>query len=542
MRISALISIALAITLLSTAVADLNVANAQAIDYDADNDGLIEISSLEQLNAIRWDLNGDGQAEADADSYAAAFPSAAAQMGCPADSCNGYELARNLDFKDPSSYASGAINADWANGNGWVAIGSFDVNPFRSTLEGNKYAISNLLITRSYGESEAGYGGSGLFVESTGVIQQIALLDVQVTAEHNVGALTGGNSGVIASSYVTGMVSGNSTVGALSGANGGTIIHSYATADVSGSSWLGGLVGGSGTAGNIISSYATGNVTIIGATDQNYCAGGLVGGNSGRIASSFATGTVSGNNVMGGLVGWNDEGSIVSSYSVGDVSGNVGIGGLVGWVGWDRLKGSVAASYSVGKVSGIWEVGGLLGHLGDSSVVNSYWDVETSGQSAGVGDVFAQGVAGKTTAELQSPTDYTGIYAPWRIDLDNIDGDNDPTTGIDDYWDFGSSTQYPALKADVDGDGTPTWEEFGNQRPPDSFTAIGFTSISSGANHVCAIRADGSIACWGDNSSGQASPPATGSYTSISGGDNHTCAIRTDHAVGCWGSLSFVFP
>lgn len=541
MKISALLSIALAVTVLVTVVADLNVANAQAIDYDSDDDGLIEISSLEQLNVIRWDLNGDGWAEADADSYDLAFPNAATQMGCPGNRCNGYELTRDLDFKDSSSYASGAINDDWANGDGWVAIGSF-ANPFRSTLEGNKYTISNLLITRSYGGNEQYYGSSGLFVESTGVIRQIGLLDVQVTGEHNVGALTGVNSGVIASSYVTGMVSGNSTVGALSGANGGKIIHSYATADVSGSSWLGGLVGGSGTAGNIISSYATGNVTIKGATERNYCAGGLVGGNSGRITSSFATGTVSGNNVMGGLVGWNDEGSIISSYAVGNVSGNEGIGGLVGWVGAHGLKGSIVASYSVGKVSGIAEVGGLLGHLGDSSVVNSYWDVETSGQSAGVGDVFAQGAVGKTTAELQSPTDYTGIYAPWRADLDNIDRDNDPTTCIDDYWDFGTSTQYPALKADVDGDGTPTWEEFGNQRAPVPLPTIGFTAISSGANHVCAIHADGSINCWGDNSSGQASPPATGSYTSISGGDSHTCAIRADHAVGCWGSLSFVFP
>ena len=29
-------------------------------DYDADNDGLIEISNLAQLNAVRWDLDGDG--------------------------------------------------------------------------------------------------------------------------------------------------------------------------------------------------------------------------------------------------------------------------------------------------------------------------------------------------------------------------------------------------------------------------------------------------------------------------------------------------
>ncbi len=45
-------------------------------DYDADDDGLIEISNLEQLNAIRWDLDGDG--DSDHDGYAAAFPDPAA--------------------------------------------------------------------------------------------------------------------------------------------------------------------------------------------------------------------------------------------------------------------------------------------------------------------------------------------------------------------------------------------------------------------------------------------------------------------------------
>ena len=53
-------------------------------DYDADEDGLIEISSLAQLNAIRWDLDGDGAATgANASDYANVFPAPAPGMGCP---------------------------------------------------------------------------------------------------------------------------------------------------------------------------------------------------------------------------------------------------------------------------------------------------------------------------------------------------------------------------------------------------------------------------------------------------------------------------
>ena len=54
---------------------------------------------------------------------------------------------------------------------------------------------------------------------------------------------------------------------------------------------------------------------------------------------------------------------------------------------------------------------------------------------------------------------YTGIYATW---------DDDGS----DVWDFGTNSQYPALKVDFDGDNTATWQEFGYQvRRPLPLTA-----------------------------------------------------------------------
>lgn len=71
---------------------------------------------------------------------------------------------------------------------------------------------------------------------------------------------------------------------------------------------------------------------------------------------------------------------------------------------------------------------------------------------------------------------------------------------------------------------------------------VTYIAISSGANHVCAIAADGSIMCWGNedgDSHGQISDrPTSGSFTEISSGDNHTCALRDDGAVICWGSIT----
>ena len=65
-----------------------------------------------------------------------------------------------------------------------------------------------------------------------------------------------------------------------------------------------------------------------------------------------------------------------------------------------------------------------------------------------------------------------------------------------------------------------------------------YISISSGANHVCAIADEGSIMCWGDDSKGQVSDrPTSGRFTEISSGDNHTCGLRAAGAVICWGSI-----
>ena len=479
---------------------------AQTGDYDTDNDGLIEIRALEQLNAVRWDLDGDGEVDAQTNqtAYAAAFPNAEPHMGCPDSGCVGYELARDLDFDDPVSYASGAVNTKWTTGAGWLPIGLTD-NAFSATFDGNDYTIANLYIKRS---GCADPGVVGLFGSMDGYINRTGLIDVDVSGVDAVGGLVGLSHGQISESYARGDVLGNEVVGGLVGENDGTISDSYATGPVSEYRDIGGLVGRN-VGGEISVSYATGNVS---GTDV---VGGLVGQNfGGQISASYATGSVSGTDVVGGLVGQNFGGQISTSYAAGSVSGSDYVGGLVGESGgWRGTK--ISASYAAGSVSGSDYVGGLvgcnLGHINESyasgevsgsevvgglvgcnlgtiyaayatgsvseeSLVGGligqnsgviyagYWDTQTTGQSSGVGEGSADGAAGKTTAELQSPTGYTGIYGVWLIDFDNADNDFDDTTGVDDFWNFGIAAQYPALKADFDGDGVATWDEFGDQR------------------------------------------------------------------------------
>ena len=58
--------------------------------YETDGDSLIEITNLEQLDAIRFDINGNGVPFDDAEAktaYAAAFPTTGSESVCI--SCNG---------------------------------------------------------------------------------------------------------------------------------------------------------------------------------------------------------------------------------------------------------------------------------------------------------------------------------------------------------------------------------------------------------------------------------------------------------------------
>ena len=143
-------------------------------------------------------------------------------------------------------------------------------------------------------------------------------------------------------------------------------------------------------------------------------------------------------------------------------------------------------------MQGTSEVGGLVGDIGVENtdptkgitVTASYWDTQTSGQATGVGDGDSTGVQGRTTAQLQSPIGYAGIYSTWNADLDNADGDDNSATGTDDFWDFGTSSQYPALKADLDGDGSPTWQEFGSQRPTPPPTPGAPTAVAQGPTQI----------------------------------------------------------
>ena len=128
------------------------------MDYDADDDGLIEVADLAQLNAIRWDLDGDGVAS-DA-GYATAFPDKPDDMGCPDTGCTGYELTGGLDFDTDGSGAADAADAYWNDGVGWEPLGD-NTTAFNTTFEGNGHTLAHLFIARGTTDYVGLFGKTG---------------------------------------------------------------------------------------------------------------------------------------------------------------------------------------------------------------------------------------------------------------------------------------------------------------------------------------------------------------------------------------------
>ena len=273
----------------------MNPAEQRLGDYDQDGDGLIEITTLAQLDAMRYDLNGNGDAT-DAE-YAAAFPSritaAAARMGCPSGACVGYELAAHLDFDtdgDGSTYTGSGDSATgdsgdayYNGGEGWVNLGgSGSGRNFDTTFRGNGYTIANLFIKRT-GAATAGLFGT---ISPSARIESVGVVDGYVYGGAWSGILVGTNFGTVAGSYTTGEVlvtlyTGGGLVGLNNGDGGNTgeIIASYSHANVAAggagsASDMGGLAGFVTRGSKITASYSTGTVTTTGGNRAGFMSGG----------------------------------------------------------------------------------------------------------------------------------------------------------------------------------------------------------------------------------------------------------------------------
>jgi alpha-tubulin suppressor-like RCC1 family protein len=99
------------------------------------------------------------------------------------------------------------------------------------------------------------------------------------------------------------------------------------------------------------------------------------------------------------------------------------------------------------------------------------------------------------------------------------------------------------------GDGTTTDRHTAVSVGDFTRTLSNAVAISAGTFFTCALVADGSAKCWGDNSHGQIGTVTSttgplvlegvsGSITArdVAAGRSHTCAVRANGTVSCWGN------
>ena len=63
--------------------------------------------------------------------------------------------------------------------------------------------------------------------------------------------------------------------------------------------------------------------------------------------------------------------------------------------------------------------------------------------------------------------------------------------------------------------------------------------VTAGGVHSCALRADGTVTCWGYNYHGQLAAPTSGDFAAVAAGGAHSCALRADGTITCWGDNDF---
>jgi len=362
-----------------------------------------------------------------------------------------YEVGNDIDASDTS---------EWRGGDGFTPIGGFGANkdPFKSTFDGNNNTVSGIVVN----PEDTNYIGLFGYVEDAS-IKNIEIENANVSGNENfgIGGLAGGaNNANITNVSVSGAINSNATEiesaagGIIGDKLGGIVRNSTSSANIhQNTSGAGGLVGDHRNGGKITDSSATGDV------DGLRSVGGLVGSNDENsiISASYASGDVTASDrLAGGLVGPN-EGVIRNSYALGSVSAGQTVGGLVGSnVG----GGHINSSYAAGSINGDALTGGLAG-VNRVNTTSSYWDTETTGQDSSDGNatgLSTSEMTGSAAVTNMAGFDFGTIWQTQPNDypvLASSSGDNSNGEDGDDGDDSSKSTEFVDVDvSDLEGSGT----------------------------------------------------------------------------------------
>lgn len=417
------------------------VQSETRIDYDLDDDGLIEINDLQDLNEIRNNFNEMNELSGET-----LYQSS---DGCPAEGCNGYELSGDLNFDTNNNNTLDEGDTFWNEGLGWLPIG-YGPYKFTSEFNGNGYTLHNLVIRRP-GDSFVGlfsYGELAHFYDFN--------LSVDVVASDNSG-------GVVGHSWNSEF--SNLNLNVVINFDNGDI---DCAVNICAPEHLGGVVGSSDESRfeNIVVNADITGVQVPGVY-------GVLGGLAGSIAQGTVKevavrGCVAGSERIGGLVGYatgTDIQSVVAmtvldgSGSVGGIIGNVinsrinnalvsGLlttgtgtprwgtgGGLYGLVGSDvEVQGAVSLVRLPEDAENAHYIGALSG-MGSISTVNDvYWASDLALRDYSKGDSHSTGLQQTfTLADIQCATDTSNCNGLQFTSFANQTNSQDQA-----LWEFGS--------------------------------------------------------------------------------------------------------
>ncbi len=348
-----------------------------------------------------------------------------------------YNVATEKGFMDWAAAARTSPNStnctlladiDLTDSGEWTPI-----NNFNSTFDGGNHSIKKLTV------NQEGSSNVGMFtwVQSNGVVKDLTLTDVNITGKNFNGSIAGVNLGIIENCSADGEISGFYGVGGIIGYNcnrisncsfsgtvsdsgssgngssnsfggvagvndAGTIENCTAEGTISGQQAVGGVAGQCFNGSTITNCHSS--ATVTGTSSR---IGGVVGDNNSNssVIACSSTGSVQGttNNTVyiGGVAGQNFS-QIIGCYATGSVSGNEYIGGVVG--NNSSSGGVVTACYhAIGAVrctNTIPEAGGVVGRC-YGKVVDCYWsgDVTLTPDSSGT---YKPHGLGSTTSQNHS--------------------------------------------------------------------------------------------------------------------------------------------
>ncbi len=314
-----------------------------------------------------------------------------------------YILMENIDL---SGYAAGT---------GWMPVEETGAVYFSGIFEGNGHVISNLTV------NNPSLDHAGLFSATApgSSILNLALENVSVTGNENVGGLAGKISGAVSHCRVTGQVTGKFKVGGIIGeltdltadlrdcTFSGTVYGFTMVGGIAGQALsdirscevsaainatgisplrIGGVTGLLHPSAAIKNSRSVIEINAGSAASVGGIAGEIIVNSGGIISGCHASGSIDGTGVRyGGIAGYqnsnafyiencgasvditttgNSAGGLVgeniglvnSCHATGDIAGAENVGGLV-----DDNQESLLLCYATGDVAGAKNVGGLVG-------------------------------------------------------------------------------------------------------------------------------------------------------------------------------------